>query len=194
MMTTIYLTDCNWLTDNFALTCAEPHLDAQRRSRIRRLRSPLKKAQCAAAGLLLKHRFGDDAVYRYGPYGKPYLVNINAFFSIAHSNNLVILAVSNTEIGADIQVISPIRPSVLRRCFTDEEQGYVGTDATRFTQLWAQKEAYAKYTGRGLTAPYAIPTANTSLPLFTCDYQGAYIAVYGDDTAEISRINEKDLL
>ena len=193
-MTTIYLTDCHWLEDHSALTQVEPYLDKQRRLRIRRLRSPLKKAQCAAAGLLLKYCFGDNAAYRYGPYGKPYLENQNTHFSIAHSDHLVILAVSDAEIGADIQVISPIRTAVLRRCFTDAEQGYIGTDATRFTQLWVQKEAYAKYTGRGLTAPYTIPAATTSLPLFTCDYQGAYIAVYGDDTAEIIRINEKDLL
>ena len=193
-MTTIYLTDCNWLADNLALACTEPHLDEQRRSRIRRLRSPLKKAQCAAAGLLLKHCFGDNTVYCYGPYGKPYLENGNSYFSIAHSNNLVILAVSDTEIGADIQVISPIRPSVLRRCFTDAEQDYIGTDATRFTELWVQKEAYAKHTGRGLTAPYSTPPTGTGLSRYTCHYQDACIAVFGDDTAQIIPINGKDLL
>lgn len=193
-MTTIHLTECDWLTDPSALVRAHLHLDEQRRSRIRRLRSPLKKAQCAAAGLLLKHCFGDDAVYRYGPYGKPYLKNGNAYFSIAHSNNLVILAVSDTEIGADIQGISPVRTAVMRRCFTNDEQDYIGTDATRFTQMWVQKEAYAKYTGRGLTAPYSAPPANADLPLYSCRYQDACIAVYGDEAAHIIPINSKDLL
>lgn len=193
-MTTIYLTDCRWLSDNSALVRAHLHLDEHRRSRIRRLRSPLKKAQCAAAGLLLRHCFGDDAVYRYGPYGKPYLEKGQSYFSIAHSDNLVMLAVSDTEIGADIQGISPIRPAVLRRCFTKDEQDYVGTDAARFTQLWVQKEAYAKYTGRGLTAPYTAPPGNADLPLYTCCYQDACIAVYGDDAAHTIPINAKDLL
>ena len=45
------------------------------------------------------------------------------------------------------------RPSLARRFFTDEEAEYVrdGEDTgVRFAKIWIRKEAYSKYTGKGL--------------------------------------------
>ena len=96
---TIYAVDCtHWLTED-AVADALPYLDDKRRSRIRRLRVPLKRAQCAAAGLLLSHLFGENGnapALVYGANGKPYLADKpDTFFSITHSDKWVFLAAAD---------------------------------------------------------------------------------------------------
>ena len=155
---TIYVVDCTpWLSDK-AVEDALPHLDDKRRSRIRRLRVPLKRAQCAAAGLLLTHLFGEKGVAPtlvYGENGKPYLADkSDTFFSITHSDKWVFLAVSDGEIGMDAQAPQKVCPRLAARSTSSEELSWVKEDTEpRFTRLWTMKEAYLKYTGTGLTVP-----------------------------------------
>ena len=111
---TVYAVDCtHWLSDK-AVEDSLPYLDDKRRSRIRRLRVPLKRAQCAAAGLLLTHLFGEKGVapnLTYGENGKPYLANRpDTFFSITHSDKWVFLAVADCEIGIDAQIPRKVCP------------------------------------------------------------------------------------
>lgn len=193
-MTQIYIVDCTPLTDDSIIAQLLPSFDGNRQKKITSLKSPLKRAQTTAAGLLLRHCFGAQAQYHYGDHGKPYLADGQAYFSISHSGEWVALAVSDREIGVDLQVSSPIRPSVLRRCFTADEQIMIGKDAGVFTRLWTQKEAYAKYTGRGICAP--LTSAINDLPpcWFMTRYNDLHITVYGDENAEILPIKIKDLL
>ncbi len=155
---TIYAVDCTpWLSDK-AVEDALPHLDEKRRGRIRRLRVPLKRAQCAAAGLLLTHLFGEKGVapnLTYGENGKPYLADkSDTFFSITHSDKWVFLAVSDGEIGIDAQIPHKVCPRLAARSTTPEELSWVKLDTEpHFTRLWTMKEAYLKYTGTGLTVP-----------------------------------------
>lgn len=167
---TIYAVDCTpWLAED-AVANALPYLDDKRRSRIRRLRVPLKRAQCAAAGLLLTHLFGEKGVapnLTYGENGKPYLADDpNTFFSITHSDKWVFLAVSDSEIGIDAQMPRKVCPRLAARSTTPEELAWVKEDTEpHFTRLWTMKEAYLKYTGTGLSVPIrevtlAVPPTN----------------------------------
>lgn len=155
---TIYVVDCTtWLSDK-AVEDALPHLDDKRRSRIRRLRVPLKRAQCAAAGLLLTHLFGEKGVAPtlvYGENGKPYLADKSGtFFSITHSDKWVFLAVADCEIGIDAQMPRKVCPRLAARSTSPEELAWVKENTEpNFTRLWTMKEAYLKYTGTGLTVP-----------------------------------------
>lgn len=155
---TIYVVDCTtWLSDK-AAEDALPHLDDKRRGRIRRLRVPLKRAQCAAAGLLLTRILGENGVAPtlvYGANGKPYLADKpGTFFSITHSDKWVFLAVSDGEIGIDAQASRKVCPRLAARSTTPEELAWVKEDTEpHFTRLWTMKEAYLKYTGTGLTVP-----------------------------------------
>ena len=164
---TIYVVDCTtWLSDK-AAEDALPHLDDKRRSRIRRLRVPLKRAQCAAAGLLLTHLFGEKGVAPalvYGANGKPYLADKpGTFFSITHSDKWVFLAVSDGEIGIDAQASRKVCPRLAARSTSPEELAWVKEDTEpHFTRLWTMKEAYLKYTGSGLTVP--IHSVTVSVP------------------------------
>ena len=155
---TLYVVDCTpWLSDQ-AVEDALPYLDDKRRSRIRRLRVPLKRAQCVAAGLLLTKMLdknGTAPLLTYGENGKPYLAdNPDTYFSITHSDKWVFLAVADCEIGIDAQMPRKVCPRLAARSTSPEELAWVKENTEpNFTRLWTMKEAYLKYTGTGLTAP-----------------------------------------
>ena len=154
----IYVVDCTpWLSEN-AIADALPYLDDKRRSRIRRLRVPLKRAQCVAAGLLLTKVLGTNEtapLLAYGENGKPYLAEqANTHFSITHSGKWVFLAVADCEIGIDAQAPRRVCPRLAARSTSPEELAWVKENTEpNFTRLWTMKEAYLKYTGTGLTVP-----------------------------------------
>ena len=160
-MIRVYWLDCSALMDEAVLENALPYLGAERREKTLRLQTAERRAQSAAAGLLLRHLFGDTE-HTYGTNGKPYLLGReDLFFSLSHSGKYVVCAVAECEIGVDIEPVSPIRPAVVRRCFNEAEQAWIGEDAARFTRLWTMKEAYMKLTGTGLS----VPAKSITLPI-----------------------------
>ena len=98
-----------------------------------------------------------DYAYRYGEMGKPYFVDERLpFFNLSHAGGLVILAVSDREVGADIQNMRSQREkNMAERFFSGEESRAVSDDETRelFYKLWSRKEALGKCTGEGVR-PY----------------------------------------
>ena len=164
---TVYAVDCTpWLSEE-KVEQSLPCLDDKRRSRIRRLRIPLKRAQCVAAGLLLTHLFGckgNPPAIEYGENGKPFLADCpDTHFSITHSDKWVFLAVANCAIGIDAQASRKVCPRMAARSTTPEELVWVKEDTEpRFARLWTIKEAYLKYTGTGLTVP--IRAVTTPVP------------------------------
>ena len=98
-----------------------------------------------------------DLKYRFGEMGKPYFEDKNLpFFNISHAGGVVILAVSDREVGADIQNMRSRREvSMAERFFSEEESRAVSEDETRevFYKLWSRKEALGKCTGEGVR-PY----------------------------------------
>ena len=83
-----------------------------------------------------------------GDSGRPYI-------SVSHSSGTFALAVSGGEVGLDIQYARDVkRQKIAARYFTEEEAASVAADDTgdRFFELWTRKEAYGKYTGKGLAS------------------------------------------
>lgn len=76
---------------------------------------------------------------------KPYFKESNLFLSLAHSGDYVACAVSDSEVGIDIEKLKPVKESVISRVCNTEEQNYINNngDITFFT-LWTLKEAYIK--------------------------------------------------
>ena len=177
---TIYAVDCTpWLSED-AIADALPYLDNQRHNRIRRLRIPLKRAQCVAAGLLLTKVLGKNGVaplLAYGDNGKPYLAEqTDIHFSITHSDKWVFLAIADCEIGIDAQAPRRVCPRLAARSTSPEELAWVKVNTEpHFTRLWTMKEAYLKYTGTGLTVPIrsvtlAVPPAEGYDEQHKCDW------------------------
>ena len=163
----IYVVDCTPCLSDEKIEQSLPHLDEKRRGRIRRLRVPLKRAQCVAAGLLLTHVLGENGIaptLAYGENGKPYLADLpNTHFSITHSDKWVFLAVADCEIGIDAQMPRKVCPRLAARSTSPEELAWVKEDTEpHFTRLWTMKEAYLKYTGTGLSV--SVHSVTVSVP------------------------------
>lgn len=157
-MVKVYAACCAGLKDEARLNAVFPLLDSARQARVARLQDTQKKAQCAAAGLLLTHLFGRDGQppqFTHGSRGKPYLVGENEpFFSLSHSGDWVFCAVADSEVGLDTQEFTPYREKIAARWFTDIERTWLAENPDeRFAMLWAKKEAYCKFTGFGLVLP-----------------------------------------
>ncbi len=98
----------------------------------------------------------------YGEKGKPYLRDYPFYFNLSHSGVYVICAVSDREVGADIQRCSMEKGErlerIARRFFSPEELAALvccreqAERAQLFYRLWTRKEAYGKLTGRGIGA------------------------------------------
>jgi 4'-phosphopantetheinyl transferase len=100
--------------------------------------------------------------YGEGQNGKPFLMNLQTYgkiqFSLAHSTNLALVAVTLTnEVGVDLEHIRQITrmDEVVKWYFAPVEQAewFATTKSDRiltFWRYWTLKEAYSKAKGEGL--------------------------------------------
>jgi 4'-phosphopantetheinyl transferase len=91
--------------------------------------------------------------------GKPYIKNHPFFYNISHSGDYVFCAVSDSEIGADIQKRTDTDYIKLaERFFSEEEKAAVksledtGQRKELFYRLWCRKEAFGKLSGEGIAS------------------------------------------
>ena len=87
-----------------------------------------------------------------GDGGKPALKDGPAF-SLSHSGERVLCALSDRAVGADIQRLRPDHQALARRFFTAEEVAWLEAQQERelaFTLLWSLKESYVKFLGSGI--------------------------------------------
>lgn len=101
-----------------------------------------------------------DMEYALGEKGKPSFSNeANFEFSISHSNRNVVLAVSDSPVGIDIERIKPLDDTdlaLVKKHFTSEECKTVMNaedPAKAFYMIWTLKESFLKATGKGLSLP-----------------------------------------
>ncbi len=130
------------------------------------------KKRCIAADMLLRRVLSEavgipEKLLEFGIYekGKPYLKNQKCFFSVSHSGKAVAVAVNkDSEVGIDIEELRPVKASVAKHFFTQNEiefvfrrdfipDGIIEDRETleRFFKVWTYKEAYVKMTGKGIT-------------------------------------------
>lgn len=130
-------------------------------------------------GLRTEHGITAPPEFTYSENGKPYLRDYNKiFFCMSHCKNAVCCAVSDSEIGIDIESIRELRPAVVRRVCSEEERATVERAKLpnrEFIRLWTMKEAYLKLTGKGIgtdmrTITDKIPVCKNMLCLQYEDY------------------------
>lgn len=122
---------------------------------------------CNMLTTLLKKLYpnSDEPIILKNENGKPYIQNHPEFhFNISHSGEWTVLAVSDNEVGVDIQIIKPIRNNLAKRFFTRRENQKLEQlnneeFFTEFTRMWTLKEARTKVTGESLAK--CLPVFNT---------------------------------
>lgn len=134
-------------------------LQPQRRKQLFSFRLESDQKRCAAAGLLLwKHIYNkhpERFTVSYNAAGKPSVANA-PFFNLSHSNDFVMLAVSDTPVGCDIEklhktvlshhVFHPNELDALSNLPSGDIQNH------EFLRLWTAKEAFLKAIGTGIDA------------------------------------------
>lgn len=137
-------------------------LSPARREKIARARWEADKRRLLCAGLLLDRALRPyglrerEAGIILGAHGKPYLAGRNdLFFNLSHSGKIVLCAVSDQEIGADVQIIRSAGDALMRRVCPEEEYAALAALPEQerqalFFRLWTAKESYLKWRGTGL--------------------------------------------
>lgn len=138
-------------------------LSSYRRERLARQKTDSQRRKCLGAELLLNY-----AVCRHAPgltppldiicgeYGKPRLRGGGLHFSLSHSGEYAAVAVSDEEIGLDIQKDVPYKPAIAARFFTPDEKRRIDMSDDRdaaFTDIWCRKESFVKAGGTGIHTP-----------------------------------------
>lgn len=86
--------------------------------------------------------------------GKPYIKNSKLFISISHSGDFVCAAVSEKNIGIDIEVIKERDLKITKKLCTEIDEEFINESENTllaFYKIWTAKEAYFKMLGSGLT-------------------------------------------
>lgn len=169
MLLRVFLASTKPLADPAVFERLYAEASETRKKKIDRCRFLSDRMQLLAAESLLRHALkevGRDAgalSFAYGAHGKPYLNDAEGFyFNLSHSGETVLLAVSDAEIGCDVERIRHVRDGVARRILTPEEYARFSACAgderdVLLTRLWVAKESYLKACGEGITTdPAAI--------------------------------------
>lgn len=122
--------------------------------------------------------------------GKPYLKNIkDFFFNISNSYNLQAVAISDFEVGVDIELVREVDLSVAKR-FTKFEYNYILSEKSldRFFEVWTKKEAYLKYKSLGLSGGLnRFNVFDLKEKIKTKKIDGYYLSVCGERDFKIEK-------
>lgn len=86
------------------------------------------------------------AILTYNKYGAPE-INTNDFISISHSNNLVVIAVSKSKVGIDIEKIDDKALRLASKFISNEN--LANLSIKKATLIWSCKEAIYKWYQKG---------------------------------------------
>lgn len=138
-----------------------------------------KSKQQSVAGLrallfLLEKRGTDSTalILEKDESGKPYFKNGDLQFSISHSGETAVCALSVEPVGIDIEELREIRNAeeLASRFLSKSEKYFVTQSADKaeaFLEVWTKKEAYLKRQGTGMTGINLAEIDTSQLPCHT---------------------------
>lgn len=127
--------------------------------------------------------------YKKRENGKPYLEG-QKHFNISHSGDFVLCAVSDCEIGADIEKIERMRENTFKRIFSPTEKMHYENEhkgsKDYLCKVWTRKESILKMTGEGLRHDLReICTETDGYFVKSFDFDGYIISVCTEKEQEI---------
>ena len=152
--------------DQYTDEAYEKHLSslpAWRRKKALQYKKLDDRKRSVLAFVLLQHALREEygiteiPEFVYNEFGKPSLPNLSIHFSLSHCKDAVACAVSDHNIGIDVENILPYNPDVARRVCTAAELEMLEQSENKeadFIKLWTMKEAIYKFDGRGLTMSF----------------------------------------
>lgn len=152
----IKLAYCN--VENLDLTKAYPLLPQNRKEKVDYFRFMKDKKLSSGAYLLLDKLLSEEditkPIFKTEKYGKSYISNYeNIYFNLSHSGSMVACAISDTEVGVDVEYNDPtIDLDIAKHYFYNSEYDNIiksDNPSNEFFNYWVLKESYMKYTGLG---------------------------------------------
>lgn len=162
--TILYAAEVAPLEEQTLFTAALQRVSPQRREKASRLRQPGDRRLSLAAELLLRYGMEtagecfDPAALCVTEYGKLYFPEGRLQFSLSHSGTWALCALSEREVGCDVEQMRRVDLRICRR-FAPEEQAHVLSTAEEteqqrlFFRYWTLKESFMKATGLGMRLP-----------------------------------------
>ena len=163
--TKLYFADVSPLEDEALFSEHYSKMPQYRREKIDILKRRGDKIRSLGAGVLLYRALESvgvdkNAEIAVGKNGKPFLKDFkNVHFNLSHSGDLVMCAISEFEVGCDVELVKSGRLDVAERFFTPEEREFIclgydeKTKNESFFRLWTLKESFIKANGAGLSLP-----------------------------------------
>ena len=148
---------CN--VENLDLKKAYNLVSQNRKEKIDFYRFEKDKKLSAGAYLLLKKLLEEEDItkpaFKTEKYGKAYISNYdNIHFNLSHSGKMVLCAISDLDVGVDIEYIdSEIDLDIAKHYFYNSEYETImksENPSDEFFKYWVLKESYMKYTGLGM--------------------------------------------
>lgn len=162
-MTEVYIASVAPLEDTSRFETLLSSVRPARRARTERIRRAEEQRRSLGAELLLRRvllRYGiEEYSVSLGEHGKPRLDGVEGlFFNLSHAGEYVACAISDGEIGCDIERIDRgIDLGIADRFFLPEEAAWIRAAEVeearvdRFFRLWTLKESVMKATGKGFS-------------------------------------------
>lgn len=113
----------------------------------------------------------------YSSFGKPYLEDNSLYFNLSHSGALTVLALSDTEIGADCERVRQRNYAAILKRLTDRERGEI-TSSQSFFANWTAKESYVKFLGSSIVKELAHLEYYNKTLFFDGEAVRAYFTAY----------------
>ena len=148
----IFAIDVSALSDPAIFDACYKAQRPDRRERIDKMRFDSGKRLSLGAGVVMEHALSfagcsaRDIVIT--PQGKPTVKGCS--FNLSHTADIAVCAISDLEVGIDIERPRTLSDAVIKRAFTPHEIEMVGDDTERFIRLWTIKESVMKWYGLGL--------------------------------------------
>ncbi|MGN0181989.1 MAG: 4'-phosphopantetheinyl transferase family protein [Candidatus Ornithomonoglobus sp.] len=162
-MNKVYIARTDKLNDDIMFGRLYNAASRRRREKTDKFLFRKDKMLSLAAEALLRKALADIGIrhfeLEYGRNGKPYIRDKNIFFNLSHSEDTVMCAVSEREIGADVEKVTDIDIEIAKRFFHCSEYEMIIRKQTNeekydmFFRLWTLKESFVKATGLGMEIP-----------------------------------------
>ena len=185
--------------ENLKLQDLKSHISCMPHERIEKfnkLSMPQDKLNCVVAYFLLFFALKKCCLseprlpisFSYDKNQKPRIKALpNLHFNFSHTHQAVICAISNNEIGVDIEKIRPINLKISSRICTKSEQKLIENSCNKekmLFEIWTKKESYAKMLGSSVFGNL-LQIDTSSLPRTFCFERDGFIISLSFSGAEI---------
>ena len=204
-LTEVYFTNIPNITEEQILRLSK-NVSCLRQEKIKSCTKLEKRKQYLCAGLLLnkvlteKYNLKKEQLsFSVNSKGKPcFTTDIGLNFSISHCKGAVVVAVSEGNVGVDIEYWKHEHKNISQRFFCEGEKEYLSNqnNVKAFFEIWTRKEAGAKFFGENLISVLKNfdTTKQHSDCLLSTFYEDRYIISVCSSTDCNSNVQKIDLI